>query len=108
MSSEPKTALDYYNEAFNRWLRSVKSEAWDEGYAQGEWDHCDAGAPCDGPTAAESNPYEEKPKSDKGNRNCGAQNADFYCTRERWHTGPHVAGTCNLHYAVCDVWEDKK
>ena len=108
MNTDSKTALDYYNEAFNQWMRLVKAEAWEEGYARGEWDHCDADPPCDGPTAAESNPYEGKPENAKGQPQCSAQHGAFYCTRERWHTGPHIAGTCGLQYTVCDIWEDKK
>lgn len=46
-------------------VRKAKAEARDEGYSRGEWDHCDADLPCDGPTAAESNPYRETGGSDE-------------------------------------------
>lgn len=42
---------------FGRGLARVRRDAYDEGYERGMSDHCDAPQPCDGPQAAESNPY---------------------------------------------------
>lgn len=50
-------------EAFEEWSRflaRVRRDAYGEGYERGMSDHCDAPQPCDGPTAAESNPYRQE------------------------------------------------
>lgn len=99
MNTDSKTALDYYNEAFNQWMRLVKAATWEE---------CIEKVEQQGTVQIPDNPYEEGAKDTKGQPQCSAQHGAFYCTRERRHTGPHIAGTCGLQYVVCDIWEDKQ
>ena len=42
-------------------IRQARAEAWDEGYAQAQYTHCEAEQPCD---AIDINPYAEETTND--------------------------------------------